>query len=198
MTDPSATADALSGSDGTQPPEPFPLLADPLAFGDAGTPALAPMVLPPLPAGPDPEEMRRAIAAALADDELDASAEAAQQPTAARRRPTPHQGHTGVFPHPQPPPNQGWQSRLPTNFRPPMAGPTQAWEQMQRHVQVRRQVARAPVAQAPPQHYQLAPYQRPQRAKQKKTGGAGCIVGAVILMIVFVSVLVSIIDAVGR
>ncbi|HEY6423119.1 MAG TPA: hypothetical protein VIY28_07695 [Pseudonocardiaceae bacterium] len=58
------TADALSGVDGTQSPEPLP---DPSngrgAWGDA--PDLPPISLPPLP---DASVMREAIAAALAGD----------------------------------------------------------------------------------------------------------------------------------
>jgi hypothetical protein len=71
------TSDALFGPDGTQLPEPQPVLPDPLVGpGTAGTtdlygpatPQLPPTRPVPLPSGLDPAAMREAIRAALGDE----------------------------------------------------------------------------------------------------------------------------------
>lgn len=72
VSEPMATSDALGGVDGTQLPEPLPVLADPLTGLERGTwrdvPELPLLTLPPLP---DASVLREAIAAALSDDPTD-------------------------------------------------------------------------------------------------------------------------------
>lgn len=76
VAEPMSTSSALFGVDGTQLPEPLPVLADPL-IGPLRSPWLDTPVLPPpvpLPAAPDPRALREAMAAlfgaeAIAEDQ---------------------------------------------------------------------------------------------------------------------------------
>jgi hypothetical protein len=80
--EPMTTSDALCGADGTQLPEPLPVLADPLTGLEHGTwpdvPELPLLALSPFL---DASVIREAIAAAFSDDDAGATAGAAHQAT---------------------------------------------------------------------------------------------------------------------
>ena len=101
VSEPMATADALGGLDGTQLPEPLPVLVDPLTGLERGTgrdvPELPLFTLPP---APDLSAMREAITAALSDHPTD-------DPTG------PVDQHPAVVPAPQPAPQATDQPNVP-------------------------------------------------------------------------------------
>lgn len=84
VTEPMATSDALGGADGTQLPEPLPVLADPLTGPEHGTwrdvPELPLLALSPFL---DASVIRDAIAAAFSDDAGATAAAVDQDPAVA-------------------------------------------------------------------------------------------------------------------
>ncbi|MGH3985499.1 MAG: hypothetical protein ACRDST_23145 [Pseudonocardiaceae bacterium] len=84
MSEPVPPSDALSGLDGTQLPDPWPTLPDPLAGPEQSTwqaaPEWQPLELPPLP---DASAIREAIDAALRDDFGDTAEAGDQDPAVA-------------------------------------------------------------------------------------------------------------------
>jgi hypothetical protein len=111
VSEPMATSDALGGADGTQLPEPLPVLADPLTGLERGTwrdvPELPLLALSPLL---DASALREAIAATFGDD-ADATAEAVDQDPA-------------VAPDPQPAPQATDQPNVPSTSVPTASVPT--------------------------------------------------------------------------
>jgi hypothetical protein len=89
VSEPMATSDALGGADGTQLPEPLPVLADPLTGPEHGTwrdvPELPLLALSPFL---DASVIREAIAAAFSDD-AGATAGAVDQDPAVAPAPQP-------------------------------------------------------------------------------------------------------------
>ena len=102
VSEPMATADALGGLDGTQLPEPLPVLVDPLTGLERGTGRdVSELPLFTLPPAPDLSAMREAIAAALSDHPTD-------DPTG------PVDQHPAVVPAPQPAPQATDQPDVPS------------------------------------------------------------------------------------
>jgi hypothetical protein len=102
VSEPMATADALGGLDGTQLPEPLPVLVDPLTGLERGTGRdVSELPLFTLPPAPDLSAMREAIAAALSDYPTD-------DPTG------PVDQHPAVVPAPQPAPQATDQPDVPS------------------------------------------------------------------------------------
>ncbi|HSL07046.1 MAG TPA: hypothetical protein VK887_03615 [Pseudonocardiaceae bacterium] len=112
MSEPMATSDALGGVDGTQLPEPLPVLVDPLTGLERGTGREVPeLPLFTLPPAPDLSAMREAITAALSDHPTD-------DPTG------PVDQHPAVVPTPQPAPQATDQPNVPSASDPGASVPS--------------------------------------------------------------------------
>lgn len=119
--EPTRSSGSLFGRDGTDLPDPMSVLPDPLnapkAFGEQQTPALPPISLP---AAPNDEELRRAIAAALGEDPDSLDGEAAADPD------PPHPPGAGPLPTDSPPTGPSPTAPPPTGPSPTAPPPTES------------------------------------------------------------------------
>ncbi|MGH4013148.1 MAG: hypothetical protein ACRDSL_04295 [Pseudonocardiaceae bacterium] len=133
MSEPVDASSALFGPDGTELPDPLPVLPDPLTGPERGEWRDAPTIPPvPLPAMPDARAMREAILAQLGEDPP-----AAPSSSTAETRPVPHPGAhpqtagVGAFPYQRPLPRPVGSATMggpaaPGSHRPPVSGPPRA------------------------------------------------------------------------
>ncbi|MCA1671693.1 MAG: hypothetical protein LC799_05660 [Actinobacteria bacterium] len=128
------TSDALCGADGTQLPDPLPVLPDPLTGPEHSswrdTPEIPPVPLPPVPDG---RAMREAIAAVLGEDPAAPAGTASRSP----------QTHPQAVPVPgRPPVPTPHRLQVPAPHRPQTSAPPRAFTPIPPPADLRRRIGR--------------------------------------------------------
>lgn len=177
MHEPIGSVDALFGADGTQLPDPPPVMPDALTGPTFGADPRASSPVP-LPAVPDADAIREAVAAALAEDPAPPPPETPRgRPV---RRPPPRRRAPGAQPAAPYPPAAAYPQRGGA-YRPPVVA------------------APRTVQPAPPGDYRRTRAQRPLGGRSRTGRGSptGCVVTLIFLAVVMFTFLGEFADVVA-